>query len=156
MRGPLLTAAGVGALTVALHFRDPHTSGSWGLCPFKLLTGLDCPGCGGLRAVNDLTNGDVSAAASSNLLFVLMVPVLVIWWLRWAVRAWTGEVQAQSQGGRPRDSTESGSPFTVVMLLFAVVRNLPSEAGSRRECCQLAEQPRVSSSRTCSCFRPRR
>ena len=32
--------------------------------------GIWCPACGGLRAVNDLTNGDVLGAASSNLVFV--------------------------------------------------------------------------------------
>ena len=34
MRGPLLTGGRVGVLTIALHFRDPHASGSWGFCPF--------------------------------------------------------------------------------------------------------------------------
>ena len=48
------------AATIALRLRDPHDSGSWGYCPWKLLTGLDCPGCGALRAVNDLTHGDLA------------------------------------------------------------------------------------------------
>ena len=128
MRAPLLTAAVVGGLTVALHFRDPHTSGSWGLCPFKLFTGLDCPGCGSLRAVNDLTNGDISAAASSNLLFVLMVPVLVLWWLGWVRRSWTGD-QGRAASGRGGPTRERHAVwitvFAVVMVLFGVIRNLP-------------------------------
>ena len=32
-------------------------------CPTKLLTGLDCPFCGGLRLVHDLLNGQWLAAA---------------------------------------------------------------------------------------------
>ena len=40
--------------------------------------GIYCPGCGGLRAVNDLTNGDVGAALSSNILVTLMIPVGVV------------------------------------------------------------------------------
>ena len=36
------------------------TQYSWGLCPSAAL-GFSCPGCGGLRAVNDLTHGDVGA-----------------------------------------------------------------------------------------------
>jgi hypothetical protein len=123
MRGPLVTAGIVGGLTVALHFRDPHASGSWGFCPWAALTGFYCPGCGGLRAVNDLTNGDIVGAASSNLVFVLMVPVLVLLWLRWARRAWTG--------GQP---TERGvqhpgawiAVFAAVMVVFGVLRNLPA------------------------------
>ncbi len=74
VRVPLLTGGLVGAATIALHFRDPHEAGSWGYCPFSALTGLYCPGCGGLRAVNDLTNGDVLGAASSNLVFVAAGP----------------------------------------------------------------------------------
>ena len=121
LRSPLITAGIVGGLTLALHFRDPHSAGSWGGCPWLALTGFYCPGCGGLRAVNDLTNGDVLGAASSNLVFVVMVPVLVIWWLVWTRRSWTGQVR------RPR--TEHAGAWiaaaTVVALAFGVLRNLP-------------------------------
>lgn len=121
LRSPLVTAGVVGALTVALHFRDPHSSGSWGGCPWLALTGWYCPGCGGLRAVNDLTNGDLHAAASSNLVFVVMIPVLVIWWLVWTRRSWSGKVR--------RPSTQGAgawiAAFTVVTLVFGIVRNLP-------------------------------
>src|SRR3954449_7666280 len=80
LQGPLVTAGLVGGLTVALHLRDPHSSGSWGYCPFYALTGLYCPGCGGLRAVNDLGNGDLLGAASSNVVFVALIPVVVLLW----------------------------------------------------------------------------
>ncbi len=123
MRGPLVTAGVVGVLTVALHFRDPHDAGSWGGCPWLALTGQYCPGCGGLRAVNDLGNGDLLGAASSNLVFVAMVPVLVLWWMLWAGRAWTG---TQSS---PRRTSHPGlwiAAFSLAMLVFTVVRNLPA------------------------------
>jgi hypothetical protein len=127
MRLPLLTAGVVGGLTIALHVRDPHDAGSWGLCPWLAITGQYCPGCGALRAVNDLTNGDVLGAASSNLIFVVMVPVLVLWWLRWTAGAWSA----------PRPGPENSLPktqhpgrwialFTVVMVVFGVLRNLPA------------------------------
>jgi hypothetical protein len=112
----------VGGLTLALHVRDPHTSGSWGMCPFKLFTGLDCPGCGGLRAVNDLTNGDLTAAASSNLVFVLLVPVLVVWWARWALRSWKGSPAPERDAGRARVLAVG---LGVAALVFWVVRNTP-------------------------------
>src|SRR6476646_1023676 len=78
VRLPVVLAAVLLGLSVLLHFRDPHKSGSWGYCPWFLLTGTYCPGCGGLWAVNDLTHGDVAAAASSNLYFVASIPVLVL------------------------------------------------------------------------------
>src|SRR3954451_24601503 len=85
---PLLLAGGLLAASVLLHVRDPHQSGSWGYCPWLLLTGTYCPGCGGLRAVNDLTDGNVAAAASSNLLFVVSIPFLVLAWGRMMVDRW--------------------------------------------------------------------
>ena len=77
MLGPALAIGGLAAATVALHLRDPHVSHSWGVCPLYALTGIYCPGCGGLRGVNDLTDGHLGAAASSNLLLVVAIPFAV-------------------------------------------------------------------------------
>jgi len=122
---PLLVAGGVLVASIALHLRDPHQSGSWGFCPWFVTTGTYCPGCGGLRAVNDLTHGDVWGAASSNLVFVLLVPVLVVLWMRWTGRAWAGSTPA---AGRPRVGVRVGvwvTALAVVLVVFAVLRNLP-------------------------------
>ena len=119
---PLAAAAAVGGLTLALHIRDPHAQGSWGLCPFRALTGLDCPGCGGLRAVNDLGNLDVVSAASSNLLFVLAVPFLVALWVAWARRAWR---DGGPVGPPTRHRVLIGQVAVVLLVVFTVVRNLP-------------------------------
>ena len=73
----MLPTAVVGTLataTVALHLRDPHVQGTWGICPTKAVLGIECPGCGGLRAVNDLTNLQLVDAISSNLVFVAAIP----------------------------------------------------------------------------------
>src|SRR3954454_12002061 len=88
MLAPALTIGGLGLATLALHVRDPH-QGGWGLCPSAAL-GIYCPGCGGLRAVNDLTHGQVGAAASSNLAFVLLLPFMVVGLGAWAVCRWRG------------------------------------------------------------------
>jgi hypothetical protein len=125
LRNPLLTGGVVAGVTIALHFRDPHASGSWGYCPFYALTGLYCPGCGGLRAVNDLTNGDLVGAASSNLVFVVLIPVIVVGWLRWTGRAWSG---APAPAPRERFGVRAGGwamALAVVLAVFAVLRNLP-------------------------------
>ncbi|MEH3034283.1 MAG: DUF2752 domain-containing protein [Aeromicrobium erythreum] len=91
LRAPLLLgAAGLGVVA-ALHLRDPHQAGSWGGCPFLALTGLPCPGCGGLRAVNDLTNGDVVGAISSNVLAVLLLATSGVLWLVWTWRRARGQ-----------------------------------------------------------------
>ena len=128
LRSPLLVAGATGVLAFALHVRDPHTSGSWGVCPWLLLTGTSCPGCGSLRAVHDLTDGDVAAAASSNLLLVLALPVVVLLWLRWTHRAWSGPDPAPSQAvaASPRRAQVLVALFAVVAVMFGVLRNLPA------------------------------
>ncbi|MFZ2502409.1 MAG: DUF2752 domain-containing protein [Nocardioides sp.] len=68
-------------------------AGSWGICPTKLLFAIDCPVCGSLRAVNDLTHGELAAAASSNLLLVLALPLVVLLWGRRTAVLWRGAAE---------------------------------------------------------------
>ncbi len=89
LAAPVGTAALAAVATAALHVRDPHVGGSWGVCP-TLLLGFYCPLCGGLRGVNDLTHLDLGAAASSNLLLVLALPVIALLWTRRVVACWRG------------------------------------------------------------------
>ena len=124
MRGPALVgAAGLGAAAL-LRLRDPHDPGSYGFCPFLAITGHPCPGCGGLRAVNDLTHGDVVAAISSNLLAVGLVVFVVVTWAAWAVRRARG-TDAQMLVVSDRALVL----VIVVALVFGVVRNTPWGAG---------------------------
>jgi len=118
---PLVVGGIVLATTVALRFRDPHQSGSWGFCPFKLLTGFDCPGCGGLRAVNDLTHGQLSAAAGSNLMFVASIPLLLGLWAWWLLRGWTGTTRPVPRGVL----RTLAAAYLVLLVAFTIVRNTP-------------------------------
>ena len=116
---PLAAAGAVGLATLALRLRDPHVSGSWGLCPTQWATGIDCPACGGLRAVNSLTHGDLVGAASSNLLLVVAVPVVVVAWMVWLAAGWQG------RPARRRVPTWSWVVVGALIAVFTVVRNLP-------------------------------
>jgi hypothetical protein len=82
--------------------------------------GFYCPGCGGLRAVNDLTRGDIGAALSSNILVTLMIPVVSLVLLLWAVNRWRGRTW-QLDTTR---ATKATVAFCLVAVAFAVVRNL--------------------------------
>jgi hypothetical protein len=124
IQGPVLLAVGILGVSLLLHLRDPHRSGSWGYCPWLLLTGTYCPACGGLRAVNDLTRGDLVAAASSNLVLVGSIPVFALWWLRSLVDGWRGT-------GRPRPTRLQPAlavAAVTVILAFTVLRNTPAGA----------------------------
>lgn len=118
---PLAAGAAVAVATLALRLRDPHVANSWGLCPTRLVTGLDCPLCGGLRAVNDLTHGDLAGAASSNLVLVLAVPVVLFFWGRRVVACWRGG-EAMSPLSIPAWVWVGG---LAALTVFTVVRNLP-------------------------------
>lgn len=125
---PLVTGGSVAALTVALHFRDPHQHASWGLCPWLVLTGYYCPGCGGLRAVNDLTDGHVRAALSSNLLFVVAIPALLLGYGLWLRAAWNGPGQSGREvwaRQHPAIMKSTLALVVVAVVAFTVVRNLP-------------------------------
>ena len=51
---------------------DPHQPDSFfPVCPFRLLTGWNCPACGGLRMVHDVLHGDLAAAISDNILLLV-------------------------------------------------------------------------------------
>jgi len=121
---PVLLAGGILGVSVLLHLRDPHRSGSWGYCPWLLLTGTYCPACGSLRAVNDLTRGDVAAAASSNLVLLGAVPVFAVWWLRSLVDGWRG-----TRRRRPaRHQRVLAVAAVTVAVAFTVFRNTPAGA----------------------------
>jgi hypothetical protein len=118
----LLTgSAALGLLAV----RDPHRSGSYGFCPFLALTGRPCPLCGGLRAVSDLTHGQVLAALQSNALAVAILVGGAGVWLGWTARRWRG-------GGAERPPLTSDPRLArlmaVALVVFAVLRWLPGLA----------------------------
>lgn len=116
-----LAAGAVAALgTLALRLRDPHTTGAWGYCPTALV-GFDCPFCGSLRAVNDLTHLELGAAASSNLLLVVAAPVVIALWGRRLLAAWRGGAAAEPLAV-PRWVWLT---LAAVVIVFTVLRNLP-------------------------------
>lgn len=120
LRAPALVgAAGLGA-AVLLHFHDPHESGSYGYCPFLQLTGKPCPGCGGLRAVNNLTRGDVVGAISSNVLAVALVAVLAVAWVLWVVRRLRGKVDPMIVL-----NVKAGYAMIGVLAVFGILRVTP-------------------------------
>ncbi|QCC78661.1 DUF2752 domain-containing protein [Nocardioides daphniae] len=123
LRPVLAAGAVVGAATLALHLRDPHVQGSWGFCPTALV-GFACPFCGSLRAVHHLTDLDLVAAASSNLVLVAAAPVAVVLWLRAVLRAWQGR-----QPLLPALPAAAWWGIGVALAVFALWRNLPVPLG---------------------------
>ena len=79
----LLTAV-VGLLGLVLYANYDPTAGRWALqCAFRQLTGWQCPGCGGQRAVYALLHGHVVQAVSYNLYAVVAYPYALLFVVRW-------------------------------------------------------------------------
>lgn len=74
--GLLLGVALATALIVYFLF-DPATT-PFPRCPFLMLTGLKCPGCGSQRAIHSLLHLDIAAAWRYNALLVLSIPYLLL------------------------------------------------------------------------------
>jgi hypothetical protein len=59
-----------------LFFFQPGRTGFFPGCPFRALTGLNCPGCGTTRALHQLLHGHIIAAFELNPLTFLLWPFL--------------------------------------------------------------------------------
>ncbi|OBF41302.1 hypothetical protein A5719_13515 [Mycolicibacterium peregrinum] len=114
-RYSLLAAGLLGAGAVAYTgVADPHRPGFlFPGCPFKALTGLNCPACGGLRMTHDLLHGDVAAAIVDNVFALVGLPALMVWMLvRWRL-------------GKAMFPMPAVATIVVALVLWTVVRNLP-------------------------------
>ena len=74
--GLLLLAVAVAVLAVGYYFVDPAQSVWVPKCPFRLLTGFDCPACGNQRALHALLHGEWLAALRFNPFVLLSLPYL--------------------------------------------------------------------------------
>ena len=108
------------AAAIILFFLDPAVTSIYPSCPLHTLTGLYCPGCGGLRALHQTLHGNLSAALRLNPLFVLALPLILYELLLRLVSPLTG---------RPVRATllRFLGPTTLLAaaLVYFVLRNLP-------------------------------
>jgi Protein of unknown function (DUF2752) len=93
---------------------DPHRPGSiFPVCPFRMLTGWNCPLCGGLRMTHDVLHGDLAAAITDNVFLLAAIPMLAGWIL---IR-------------RRRGKAPLPVPAVVIVMVatvaWTVIRNLP-------------------------------
>lgn len=125
MRGRVKALCGALFVVIAsliLLFVNPLEQLAWLRCPVNLTTGLYCPGCGSLRAIHALLNGDLLSALSYNLLTVAVLPVLLVVGIQSLLRALQG-----------RSSTIQVRPLVAwsvfgIVIVFTILRNLPFDS----------------------------
>lgn len=82
-------------------------------CPFRLVTGLKCPGCGVTTLLLCLLRGDWQGAWAANPFLLATSPLLaVILWRFW----WVG-----TRPGRPWQALAAG--YIGALILWGVLRN---------------------------------
>jgi len=106
-------------VTAYLFLVDPNNpANAYPKCPMKALTGLDCPGCGGLRATNAMLHGDFAGAVDHNILALVIVPIMVYLVVRWMFSQFGKELPGI------RLPRWGGWAVSVFMLVYSVARNL--------------------------------
>ncbi|HEU5149161.1 MAG TPA: DUF2752 domain-containing protein [Iamia sp.] len=132
---PPAILGGVLALgTAYTAWQDPNRGSSlFPGCPLKEATGLDCPGCGGTRALHALTQGDIGTALDHNAVLTVVLPLLAVAWGLWLLhtirvtRARTGHADPPAWPAPLRALRLSHRGWLAVigfMVAFAVVRNI--------------------------------
>ena len=116
----VLAFGALGIALLLLFYFDPRRHGFYPRCFFHSLTGLNCPGCGGLRAVHQLLHGNFATALQFNALAVICLPFLGLALLNQASDAiWKKKLFRFHLPGAWIMA------LFFVMVAFTIARNLP-------------------------------
>lgn len=113
----------VAVLALVLFRFDPRQHPFYPRCFFHLATGLDCPGCGGLRATHQLLHGNVRAAFGLNPLLTCVAPLVPIGFVVWWLNRRRNIPLLEKLNGMPLVWCLAG-----IVVAFGVLRNLPWRA----------------------------
>ena len=98
---------------------NPETQPIFPKCPFLVLTGYECPGCGTQRAIHQLLHLNIGAALKYNTFMLLALPYILL------------SVYMEYLGGKKRNvklqkifyGRYSAIVILIVILLYWVLRN---------------------------------
>ncbi|MDO5522923.1 MAG: DUF2752 domain-containing protein [Bacteroidia bacterium] len=78
----IFIAAAISLVFVAAVFMfysfDPEKVAIFPQCPFLLVTGYECPGCGSQRAIHQLLRLNFKSAFSHNTLIIFLIPYIFL------------------------------------------------------------------------------
>jgi len=117
--GRLTALSAAAVATTYLALVDPSAGGAYPVCPSRLLLGIDCPACGGLRGTHDLLHGHLGEALDHNLLLPAILAVLGTAFALWSLPLLGRQARALVV---PRWAAVTAA---AVAVAFTVLRNLP-------------------------------
>ncbi len=115
-----LAVLGILSLAVVYVF-DPRNPGIYPVCPFFGLTGYHCPGCGTLRALHQLLNGNIGGAFGYNAYTMLAMPFIGYSYATGALRVF--RLPAPAPVFLPHQLIWA---LLVAIVVFWVLRNVPA------------------------------
>jgi hypothetical protein len=115
-----LTWLTLAAGAVYVFIFEPGKTGFFMVCPFRALTGFTCPGCGTTRGLHHLLHGDLWGAFQLNPFTMLLVPILLLAFLRYTIIVMRGQPFRGNQL-----APKYIWLFFVVSLSFWIFRNTP-------------------------------
>lgn len=119
--GPILIVILFAGIAVTYKYLDPSVVPIFPRCPFRLLTGYLCPGCGSQRAIHHLLNLDIAGAWSMNPLLVIALPYLLLGLILQPLS------HRSARGARLLDQLygyQASIVVLVVIVLFWIGRNI--------------------------------
>ena len=111
-----VTAFALAGLVLGVCFLRPGSTPFLPPCPFHLLTGFYCPGCGSTRMLYFLVHGHPYLAFRQNPLALLVFP--------WVLYGLGRQILAR-RSLRFRVHPRWVTAFLVVIIVFTVLRNIP-------------------------------
>lgn len=106
--------------SIYLFIYQPGKSGIFLPCPFRALTGFNCPGCGTTRALHQLLHGNFLTAFKLSPLMFFVFPFLLYFLLRHTILIMRGQIPRKNILPAPYIYT-----LFVIVLSFWIFRNTP-------------------------------
>jgi len=105
-----------------LYFYNPSVTKVFPPCPLNYITGLYCPGCGSLRTIHSLLNGEFVEAFGYNPLLIVLIPLII-----YLLLAQPGLIlKGRSLVPNLKYPAWFYRALISVIILYGVLRNIPA------------------------------